>query len=460
MEKIKTTLKEKLSYAFGNMGSYVLWAFSNAYVTIYVTECIKPDNELVNLLGTIFLVCRFFDGVSDIIMGLIIEKTHSKLGKARFWFGISIIPLTILFFLLFSVSGVDQVTAIILITIIYFLFTVVFYTMSNVAFNAMLPRITNDSYDQSNVCTINSIFTSVGSLASAIAVPILNALGGEDKQLSWTIFVGALALIAIIGQVLCFIKVKEKPEIVVEAKEATSKDDLKRGLKTLFKTKYFYLAVLMFMINFYISLSVTSIGKYYAQYVLGNENYFSLFGSVPMATMAVGLVLTPLMVKKLNKKRTLVMAIGFVALGNIIGAIFPYSFAASFTGVMIKGFGSAVVMSQLFTLAPDIVKYVEAKEGVRVEGLAASANSFGSKIGSGFGLAVVLWSLSLCGYVAGEATQVSSAIYTFIALYWWIPALLSLVLLLLASLWDIEKKTKEIIEKNEKKSIEVEEINI
>ena len=162
MEKIKTTLKEKFFYAFGNMGSYILWSFIGTYVTIYVTECLKPGDALISMLGTIILVCRIFDGVSDIIMGIIIDKTHSRVGKARFWFGISIIPLTICFFFIFFLSGVDKSLAIILISILYFLFTVVFYTMNNVAFNAMLPRISEDPYDQSNVCTINFIFTSVG----------------------------------------------------------------------------------------------------------------------------------------------------------------------------------------------------------------------------------------------------------------------------------------------------------
>ncbi len=447
MEKVKTTLKEKLYYAFGNMGSYVLWAFIGTYVTIYVTECLQVDSWLVSILGTVILCCRLFDGFSDILMGIIVQKTNSKLGKARLWFGISIIPLTIVFFFLFFVSGMDQVSSIIMISILYFLFTVVFYTMNNVAFNAMLPRLTNDSYDQSNVCTINSIFTSVGSLVSAIAIPILNFFGGEDKQSSWTYLVIILAAIAIIGQSLCFFMVKEKKEITYVEKKTQPKGEIQKGLKALFKCKYFYIAVLMFTINYYISLSVTGVGKYYAQYVLNNENYYSIFGSVPMVTMGIGLLLTPLFVKKFNKKYTLMAAIGFVFLGNIIGSCFPYSFVAAFIGVMVKGLGSAVVMSQLFTLAPDIVSYIEAKDGIRIEGLAASANSFGCKIGSGLGTAVVLWSLSLCGYVANQATQVSSAIYTFITLYWWVPCLLSGILLLLSCFWNIQSKTKELIEK-------------
>jgi GPH family glycoside/pentoside/hexuronide:cation symporter len=447
--KIKAKLSEKIAYAFGNMGGYVLWAFIGVYITIYATECLSLSKDLLTILGTIILVCRFFDGISDIFMGIIIEKTHSKVGKARFWFGLSMIPLTIVFFFLFFSSNLGGVSSLVLISILYFLFTVIFYTMNNVSFNAMLPRISNDSYDQSNICTLNSIFTSIGSLVSAIAIPILNALGGEASQNSWTIFVLILSIVALGGMAVCFFFVKEKKEIVVENPKVASKDDIKHGIKALFKTKYFYIAVLLFAINYFISLSVSSVGKYYAQFVLNNENLFSWFGSLPMITMGLGLVLTPLLVKKFKKEHVLTAAICCVLLGNIVGSCGPFNIPCAFVGVMVKGLGSAVVMSQLFTLAPDMVKYVEAKEGLRIEGLAASANSFGCKIGSGLGSAVVIWSIALCGYVSTSATQTSLVIYTFISLYWWVPTLLSIILLVLSLFWDCNKQTEAIIKAKE-----------
>src|SRR5574344_2568196 len=192
---IKSTVKEKIFYAFGNMGSYILWAFLGAYVTIYVTDCLQPEKWVISLLGTIILVCRLFDAFSDILMGLVIEKTHSKAGKGRFWFGVSILPLIVVFFFLFFVSGLDQTGALVTISILYFLFTVVFYTMNNIGFNAMLDRKSTDPYDQSNICTINSIFTSVGSLVSAFAWKIIQAFGGENnwhatiRNISMTIYI-------------------------------------------------------------------------------------------------------------------------------------------------------------------------------------------------------------------------------------------------------------------------------
>jgi GPH family glycoside/pentoside/hexuronide:cation symporter len=447
MNKIKATLKEKIFYAFGNMGSYVLWAFVGTYVTIYVTECLQLDADLIQLLGTIVLVTRLFDAASDILMGLIIEKTHSRLGKARFWFGVSIIPLCIAFFFLFFVSGLPQEASLITISILYFIFTVILYTMNNIGFNAMLPRISNDAYDQSNICTINSIFTSVGGLVSAIAIPVLNSgfFGGEQNQHAWTLFVIILAVVAFIGQALCFFFVKEKKEIVVAETVHPSKEDRKKGMIALFKTPYFYIAIAMFILNYYLSLSAVGIGKYYAQWVLGDENAFSVFGTLPMFTMSIGLLSTPFLVKKIGKKWTLFGAIGCVTLGNTIGCCAPFSYAASLTGVMVKGLGSAVVMSQLFTLAPDLVRYIEAKQGVRVEGLAASANSFGCKIGSGLGTAMVLWLIPVCGYSAKNETQPDTAVYTFIALYWWVPAIVAGLLMVLAFFWNIDKKTAEIL---------------
>jgi GPH family glycoside/pentoside/hexuronide:cation symporter len=76
--------------------------------------------------------------------------------------------------------------------------------------------------------------------------------------------------------------------------------------------------------------------------------------------------------------------------------------------------------------------------------LRQSANSFGCKIGSGLGSAVVLWVLAFCGYAAGAETQPVAAMNSFIALYWWVPAVLSAVLFILASRWDIEQKIEEM----------------
>ena len=441
MNKITTTSAEKLFHAFGNMGSFVLWAFTSSYITVYATDCLRfsSDGWTYGALGTMILVSRFFDGLSDIGMGVIIDKTHTKAGKARPWYGISLIPLSIVFFFMFFLKGLSEQLSLVSIGILYFLFTVVFYTMNNISFNAMMPLISNDSIDQTKISTLDTIFTSAGSLVAAVAIPILGILGGSGEQNSWTILVGILAVFSLATQCICFFKLHEKKEITPSSSASLGKREIREGFKALMKTKYFYIAVVMFLICFYMTSSIGSVGKYYAQWALGNENLYSLLGSLPMLSMGVGLVMTPVLAEKLGKRKTIMTAVAFVLTGNLIGSIMPYSFAISLTGAMIKGIGSATFMCELFTLAPDIVRYVEKESGIRVEGLAASANSFGCKIGSGIGSAAVIWTIAACRYSADALSVSADTTNAFIALYWWVPALLSIILLWLASRWDIEE---------------------
>lgn len=84
---------DKLAYALGDLGSNFVWTFCASWLTLYYT-----DSMLVSagLIGTIMLVLRLADGVSDIIFGPMIEKTHTRFGKARPWFGGSNIPLVVI----------------------------------------------------------------------------------------------------------------------------------------------------------------------------------------------------------------------------------------------------------------------------------------------------------------------------------------------------------------------------
>jgi GPH family glycoside/pentoside/hexuronide:cation symporter len=89
------------------MGSYILWVFTASYITVYATDCLQFSGTgwAYGALGLIILISRFFDGLSDIGMGIIIDRTKSKYGKARPWFGLSLIPLSIIFFFMFFLKG-------------------------------------------------------------------------------------------------------------------------------------------------------------------------------------------------------------------------------------------------------------------------------------------------------------------------------------------------------------------
>lgn len=187
------------------MGSYICWTFIGSFLTLYLTDCVKLSDANIAFMGTIILGCRVFDGLSDIGMGILIEKTNSKLSKARPWFGISVISLCLVFVLLFSVPKMSESGTVVYVSILYFLFTVVIYTANKLAFSALLPRISNDVVDQTAVSSVDTLFTGVGTLAVVVVIPMLNAFGGAMLNSSWLKLVLPLAVLALVVQALCFL---------------------------------------------------------------------------------------------------------------------------------------------------------------------------------------------------------------------------------------------------------------
>ena len=102
-------IRNKLGYGMGDLGAGTLWGMASSFMLIYLTDTVGMAAATV---GTILLLARCLDGVSDAFMGTVIDNTHARIGKARPWFLVSILPLAVSSVLLFNVpaniSGTGQ----------------------------------------------------------------------------------------------------------------------------------------------------------------------------------------------------------------------------------------------------------------------------------------------------------------------------------------------------------------
>ena len=82
----KVPLINKVAYGIGTGGGNIFSQIAAAFLLQYYT-----DTALISAgsIATMFLVCRVFDGISDLIMGGVVDKTKTKWGKARPWLLIS-----------------------------------------------------------------------------------------------------------------------------------------------------------------------------------------------------------------------------------------------------------------------------------------------------------------------------------------------------------------------------------
>ena len=440
MEQVRTTTSkwEKFCYGLGDCGGAFVWNFVGSFLLLYYTDSVMISAATV---GTIMLVVRLFDGVSDIIMGVIIENTATKMGKCRPWFGRMMVPLVVSLLLTYNVPGALGMTGkTVYAFITYFLLAVVCYTATELAWLSMLPRISLEKNDQVKTTAVRSIMGFIMALVIVVlANTLLAAFGGEKQQSSWTKISFIYAAISIVMMVIAFLGVKEKIPAEKKPKEQGGVP-LKTGVKTLLCSKYFYISLLIFIIIF-IVMGITNGGAiYYARDVLGDSGLYNILAVGYVLASVVGMVIAPAIVKKTSKRTAMMLGAVIGIVGSLVSIINPRSLIFLMIGVMIKGAGLGFFNSIIYTLAPDLVEILQEKTGELMEGIATASNSIGTKVGTGLGTAILGWTLAFGQYDGAALVQAESVVQAEIFGYLWLPLILIVALLILAFLWDYEKK--------------------
>lgn len=441
-QKIK--LSEKISYALGDVGCNFIWTVVSSFLIMYYTDNVGIASAVI---GTIMLVTRVLDGVTDVGMGLIIDRTHTKWGKARPWV-LATAPLMALgMILVFSVpSSLSDTGKTIYAVITYIVLAAFIYTACNLAYSTMLSLISSRQDDRTSMSSLRYIFVyAVMILLSYITMPVVNSCG-------WT---GMAVIFGLLGMgclLITFFGTKERITEMKEIKETPVSNW--KSVGALFKNKYFILLTVMYVVNF-VAMGLTSgVGIYFAKDFLGNEGLFgtmTLFNYIPVV---IGLFIFPYLAEKFGKWKCMVVGYILEMIGYAIILIAPTNVLIVFLGLLVRGIGHIPNTAGIFAMTADVADYGEWKTGIKNEGLVYSSTSFGLKIGIGLGSAMVGWGLAFGNYVGGQAVQSASALEAIKALYTYVPfgfTVIGLIALLNANLDKIYPKMQEELAKRRAK---------
>lgn len=441
---MKTSFKERLAFSLGNVGGGILYTVSGACLTMYYTDSVLMSAGFVGLM---MLVMRVFDGVSDLIMGTVMESVHFKSGKAKPWFGISFIPIALCFWMMYRVpASMSTGMKMVYICITYFLFNVVFYTMNNLAYWAMLPRIAPDSADRNTTCTFSTVFSQILSTPISMAlIPALNAAGGIGEPRAWLTVISVVCGISVIASALCYFGVREKISVEEEtAQKLENQVGNKEALLHLLKTRYFYFAAIMFVVNQSSNVFIVSGLLYYIRDVMDAMQYYSLMALVVTPAGIIAMLFVPKMFASWGKRKTFTFLSLLQIAGGCLTLVAPANLVIVTIGSAVRMMGALAYGSGIFTLAGDVAEYIHMNIGVRVEGMATAANSFGMKVGLGLGSAVMGMLLQISGYNGALEVQPHSAIIAEIAIFVIIPTLTEVIRLIVARFWDLDEKLAEV----------------
>lgn len=439
VEKISTF--EKIAYGGGDLASNFVLVLTGTFVTFFYTDALGLNAAIV---GAIMMFSRLADGFTDIIMGYIMDKTHSKHGKARAWLLWLSIPIGIATILVFLVPNIGVTGKYIYIAITYNLVTTFLYTMINIPYGALTSLMSRDQ-DQRMIINIFRMFMAqAGSLIiNACTLPLVNAMGGSTNQRSWIIVSILYGVVAAALFLLCFAKTKERVRVQAEKNNELG---FLTSFKLIIKNNYWLLLVGIW-VSMVLGMSMSgSVGTYYAKYILGNENIAGFLGALGIVPVLIIMPLTAPLNRKFGKRNVALYG-SFVSIaGQLLMLLNPASAAWLMFCAVIKGIGSATLSGTMFAMIADTIEYGHWKTGTRVEGMLYSSTTFGAKVGAGVGGAVALAVIGAAGYDGLAAVQAPAALEAIKVLYLIVPIPFVIIIPILYACYKLDKIYPKVME--------------
>lgn len=427
-------LFEKIAYGGGDLASNLILVLSSSFITFFYTDALGLN---AGIIGAILMFSRLFDGISDVIMGFVMDKTKSKHGKARPWILWLTFPISIALILLFLVPNTSDLGKYIYIAITYNLVTTVCYTMINIPYGALTSLLSRDQNQRMVINIFRMFMAQIGSLLiNAGTLPLVNAAGGTSNQKSWIIVAIIYSVLASIIFLTCFFGTKERVQVSSKSKDTLT---IGKSLSYCLKNNYWLVIVIVF-VCFVLSASMAGVtGTYYAKYFLGNESYAGFLAAVGIIP---GLLIMPALAslsRKIGKRNVSIIGCLITLLGQILMLFNPLSFTWLMVCSLIKGIGSGCLAGTLFAMVADTIEYGHWKTGTRVEGMLYSSTTFGAKIGGGAGSAIAMFFLGKFGY-DGLASVQSDAVMELLKIFFlYVPIAFGIILPLLYTFYKLDK---------------------
>lgn len=462
------TNREKwLGYLLGPAGALLLNAVLATYLNVYYTDVLK----LTTVWGGAFLVVfpiisKVLDAVTNVIMGYVIDRTHTSAGKARPWLLLSAPLLTVTGILLFTVPNASETVQVIWVMLSYNLFYSFAYTIFNMSHNLMVPLSTRDTTQRGSLSVFNQIATIMmsGILVALVFPMVIMPMIGVDKG-KWITLMCVLSALALPLTLLEYFFTKERVTLENQDESKEQAVPFSQQLRAIFTDRYMILIYVYFLL-FTAGSSIKNVSLvYFCNYVLGTYNdgftqtMLSVIGGIPMG---IGIFAVWPLAKKFGKRNVTLAGFILYAIGGVICWMFPTNMTVMLVGQFIKNIGGLPCAYVFMALFADVLDHMEWKTGFRSDGLAMSAYNIIAVAMVGICTGIFNGMLSSAGYVAPEIvngvtvaaaqTEAVKSVITFgfVGLEVFTGVILAVLLIFLNVEKDIGKKQAEIKARREK----------
>lgn len=437
MGDYKTTWREKIGYGIGAVGLDLSYGLFYSYLSYYLSSVLGIKEAFLLLLTPI---ARIWDGINDPIMGTIVDSTKTKMGKYRPWIVIGALSNAIVLSLLFTSFGMSGTKLYIYIAVMYILWGMT-NTMADIPYWSMVPSFTNDPKDRNLVATVARTFSGLGqgliTVLTPIVLPILSSgITTADKGYSasgfskWAMICGVLL---VVFSSICVISTKERNVVY-----NNEKFSFKKMFKVIAKNDQLIVFMVFAMISNAGWYLTSGTAVYYFSDVLEEPTAQSLFSMIGAVGSVLGLLVIPVLEKKLSNRTIYQISLSMAILGYVLmyifGPVLKITIALDISYIIASiGIGSMFVAQTVFLA--DIVDYGEYKTGKRNESITFSMKGFLQKMAYTIqtvflfgGLGIMNYNSQISTGVINENTKTAIGIICF-----GIPPVLILISLIVFS---------------------------
>lgn len=439
----------KIGYGSGDIGGNVVYAFLTFFVMIYLTDSIGLNSGII---GTLMAVAKIFDGISDVIFGSLIDKTHTKMGKARPWMLWPYFGCGVCLFAIFAIpTSWGKVAQYTFFLIFYVMLNAGFYTANNIAYSALTALVTKNENERVQLGSIRFVFAfTTSTIIQAITFGLVDYFGNDAA--AWKIVALIYVMIGIISNTISVLSLKELPEEENNTKKETSapaeKYSLREAVGLLIKNKYYLLILGIYLLTQLYS-AFTGVGTFYMTYVLGDANLLGKFATALNIPMIIGLLLVPTVVAKLGGMYRINYSgylVATVARFLVIVAAYMGSIPMMLAFTAVASLGMCPLQGDLNAVIASASDYTYLTTGKRIDGTMYSCTSLGVKLGGGLGTAVSGWLLAASGYIKGGAVAQPDSVITMLnVMYLWLPAIFCALVTFLLIQLNVEKANQTIL---------------
>lgn len=405
--------KHYLGYGIGDLANGLSFGMSSTFLLVFYTDVLGITAIAA---GTLFLIARMIDAVTDPLMGALTDRIFQgrvkkaagrKIDKFRPFILYGSLPVVLISVLLFVAPGdLTDSQKLVWAYATYITWGMV-YTLINIPYGSMAAVMTQHPVERVTLSASRSVGGALGSVIDRAVVPLLLAQFADDQAQGFLVAMSILGALAFVGYLICYFTVEEKVETKPEVLEKFS---LKQTFGVLGRNRPFLavsIASLAILAGFVVSGAMT---VYFFRENLDALEWMGLTGLTVIGPIVLAAPVIPKLISRYGLQQTIWVSSLLGSLAFALLLVLPSTVPIFLVGTFISTLFLIIPMMSLWGMVSDSIDYNQFLSGVRQEGVIYGAYSFVRKTAQAVAGFLSGWGLSVAGYVANAEAQSSTAL--------------------------------------------------